>query len=176
MTVLFKSLVTNGLHWYLGSSFGVFGKKCHIYCFFQHPFYGQCWRWDIWLEGPLVQIGVAVLRCLARTVVQGKWVQHATPNLFRLSQTTFLIVCWHHLETQLLYFAGETRTNPMFSRHLSALFSLPLWFPWLYSVMNFTSVTFKWTQISKQNSAIIINYLPNSHMKTSIRYGSFETD
>lgn len=176
MTVLFKSLVTNYLHWYLGSSFGMFGKKCHICCFLQHLFYGQCWRWDIWLEGPLVWMGTAVLRCLAWTVVQGKWVQQATPHLFSLSRTTFLIVYLHHLETPLIYFAGETCTNPTFSRHLSVLFSLPLWFPWLFAVMNFASVTFNWAQISKQNSAIIINYLPSSHMKTSSSYGSFETD
>lgn len=122
MTVSFKSLVTNCSHWYLGSSFGMFGKKCHICCFLQHPFYGQCWRWDIWLGGPLVWMGMAVLRCLAWTVVQGKCVQHATPHLFSLSRTTFLIVNLPHSEMPLLYFAGETCTGPVFLRHLSVLF------------------------------------------------------
>lgn len=79
----------------------------------------------------------------------------------------------HYLEMPLLYFACS---NPTSSRHYYVLFSLPFWFPWLYSMMNFASVTFKWTQVSKQNSAIIINYLPNSLVKTSISYISFETE
>lgn len=98
------------------------GRSVILCCFLQHPFYGQCWRWDIWLGGPLVWMGMAVLRCLAWTVVQGKCVQHATPHLFSLSQTTFMIVNLPHSETPLLYFAGETCTDPAFLRHLSVLF------------------------------------------------------
>lgn len=98
-------------------------KKDQHDCFIQESWYNLFALilgvkfWYVWDEVshmlfPPDWMGMVVLRCLVWTVVQGKWVQHAAPHLFSLSWTTFSIVCLHHFEMPLLYFAGETCTNP----------------------------------------------------------------
>lgn len=150
MTVPFQRCVTNCLHWYLLSSFGMFGKKCHICCFLRHLFYDQCWKWVIWLEGPLACMGMAVLRCLAWTTTQGKWIQQChSPSFYAESNHLFDCIS-APLRDASTVCCRRNKPKPHILKAFEYVFSLLLWFLWLYSVMNLTSVTFNWTQISKQ--------------------------
>lgn len=109
-------------------------------------------------EGPLAWIDMALLRCLAWTTMQGKWISYATLHLFRLRQTTSLIVYPNHLKMPLIYFARETRLNPTFSKLLNVPFlscfcssGCAQW--WISEVSHFTELK---SQSKTQQSSLII--------------------